>query len=288
MTNRFCDTEIWAKDWFLNLNTKQKLLVKFLFDNCDCAGFYQISWNLLKVYFNDVEITVDDFKSIKQVEFIKDDLIFIEDFALFQCKVRSLKELNPNNKAHLGVLRLLKKYNIFDYENVSPFEAPLKPLDSPFEGVQEKDKEKEKDNKFLNNRVVKLNSNTDTLIEKEKENKKEKESFYDLKNWHGEYTNVHLTAIQYAKLIQTIGKKEMVDSLIEDLSENIASKREKAPPYDEAFPDMHFAILNKYWKNKRFGGRGQTLQDKQSEFKAQIQALTEKFKAEEEREIRSG
>lgn len=281
MTNRFCDTEIWTKDWFLNLNTKQKLLVKFLFDNCDCAGFYQISWNLLKVYFNDVEITIDDFKTIKQVRFIKDDLIFIEDFALFQCKVRSFKELNLKNKAHLGVLRLLKKYNIFDYENASPFEAPLKPLASPFEAPQEKEKEKEKDNNSLNNRVVELDSYNDTLIEKEKEkeNKKEKES---LNVWRGEYSNVHLKPIQYANLVQYVGKKDVADSLIEELSANIAQKKENAPPYDENFPDMHLAKLKLYWKYRKLGGgKPPNTEDKREMLKNELEKLTEKYRLKE-------
>lgn len=138
MVNRFCDTEIWKKDWFLELSDKQKLLTKFLFDNCDCAGFYKISWHLLKCFFSEVP-TKEDFEKIKQVKFISKDLIFIEDFALFQCKVKSFTDLNPKNKAHLGVLRLLEKYNIY--------QGALKPLDSPLKGVQEKEQEKEKEKK---------------------------------------------------------------------------------------------------------------------------------------------
>jgi len=135
MTNRLHDTEIWTKDWFIDLNVKQKLLVKFLFDNCDCAGFYKISWNLLKFYFSGETITKDDFLKIKQVRFIDDDLVFVEDFALFQCKVKSFDKLNPNNNAHKGVLKLLEKYGIF--------KAPSEGLVSPTLGAQEKEKEKE-------------------------------------------------------------------------------------------------------------------------------------------------
>ncbi len=49
MAKRFTDTEIWQKDWFLDLPIKQKLLVKFIFDNCDCAGIYEISYRVLKI-----------------------------------------------------------------------------------------------------------------------------------------------------------------------------------------------------------------------------------------------
>ena len=149
MTNRLVDTEIWKKDWFLELTDKQKLLTKFLFDNCDCAGFYKISRNLLKCFFNDPP-TKEDFKKIKQVKFLKDDIIFIEDFALFQCKVNSFDELNPKNNAHLGVLKLLKKYNIY----LSPSLAPRQPLTSPSLGAQEKEKEKEKEKDITSNKQI--------------------------------------------------------------------------------------------------------------------------------------
>lgn len=154
MANRLVDTEIWKKDWFLELSDKQKLLTKFLFDNCDCAGFYKISWNLLKCFFNELP-TKEDFEKIKQVKFIEDDLIFIEDFALFQCKVNSFNELNPKNNAHLGVLKLLKKHGVF----LSPSLAPSEPLTSPCLGAQEKEKEKEKEKDITSNKQIDTLSN---------------------------------------------------------------------------------------------------------------------------------
>ena len=213
MTNRFCDTEIWSKDWFLELNTKQKLLVKFLFDNCDCAGFYKISWHLLKVFFNDVEITREDFEKIKQVKFLNDNLVFIEDFALYQCKVKSFNDLNPKNNAHKGVLKLLKKYDIF--------EAPNEGLVSPLEGAQEKEKEKEKEegkNTFLQ------------VVEKEKEKEKEKKSekkldpFVDnpiIAKFRTEHeriigTKLYLTAQQRMKIME-------LNSEISDFTETITT-----------------------------------------------------------------
>jgi len=153
MAHRLTDTEIWKKDWFLDLTDKQKLLTKFLFDNCDCAGFYRISWHLLRCSFSEAP-TREDFEAIKQVKFIEDDLIFIEDFVFYQYKVQSFNELNPKNNAHKGVLKLLEKYNIYL--------APQEPLTSPSLGAQDKDKDKDKDN-------------ISTISLKEKEIKKEKE-----------------------------------------------------------------------------------------------------------------
>ena len=221
MSNRFCDTEIWTKDWYLDLSTKQKLLVKFLFDNCDCAGFYKISWHLLRLYFNDCEITLDDFKKIKQVKFISDDLIFIEDFALFQCKVKSFNELNPKNNAHKGVLKLLEKYNIF----ISPFQAPNEGLASPLYGAQEKDKDKDKD--------------------KEKDKEKEKEE-----RIYGEYQNVCLTKEQYNKLLGICASEKLLNELVNSFSVNIEVGKER--PYKADLPNAHFERLKSYysWRKK--------------------------------------
>lgn len=267
MTNRFCDTEIWEKDWFLELNTKQKLLVKFIFDRCDCAGFYKISWHLIRFYFNDVEITKEDFKKIKQLKFIDEDLIFIEDFALFQCKVKSFNDLNPKNNAHKGVLKLLKKYNIY----LGADEG----LTSPLNGAQDKDKEKEKD-KEQEKETISFKE----LKEEKEKNKKEKEESLDLSDWYGFYKNVHLTSNQYGRLLSEIANKQALDGIIEELSSNIAQKKEKSPPYDENFPDMHFATLKAYWRFRKLNGfsRPPTNTDKAKALKDELDKLAQEYR----------
>lgn len=280
MTKRFTDGEIWSKDWFLDLSLKQKLLLKYLFDNCDCAGVYEISYRTLKNCFGE-EITKEDFLNLKQIVFINENTVYIQDFIKFQygCEV---SELNPNYSVHKGIIKKLNKYGIF--------ETLSKGLDNSYNvTLQDKDKDKDKDKDLYstNQSIVKLDSKTDTLIEKEKEKlKKEKES---LKEWRGEYSNVHLTPIQYAKLVQYVGKKEVAEGIIEELSANIASKHAKAPPYDENFPNMHLVMLKKYWEYRRNGGiKSKTLAEKQNDFKAQIDELAQKYRIKEERELQSG
>lgn len=73
----------------------------------------------------------------------------------------------------------------------------------------------------------------------------------DLENWYGEYSNVHLTKNQYGKLLSMMLSKELLQEIIDELSENIAAKREKALPYDENFPEMHFVACKKYWDFRR-------------------------------------
>ena len=132
MAKRFSDTEIWRKDWFLDLPIKQKLLMKFLFDNCDCAGFYEISYRTLKYCFNE-EITRADFEGLKQIRFINENIIFIEDFIKFQYNYE-IEELNPNYRVHKGIIARLNKYGIFETLN--------KGLNNPYQSVLDKDKDK--------------------------------------------------------------------------------------------------------------------------------------------------
>ena len=136
MTKRLTDTEIWNKDWFLDLTDKQKLLIKFLFDNCDCAGFYEISWRIIRMSFSS-EITIEDFKNLKQIRFVNDNTIYIEDFINFQYGIKSHKDLNPNNNVHKGIINRLKKYNCYLTLN--------QPLANSYPTVLVKDKDKDKD-----------------------------------------------------------------------------------------------------------------------------------------------
>lgn len=152
MVKRLSDSEIWNKDWFLDLTDKQKLLVKFLFDNCDCAGIYEISKRMLRVCFEQ-PITREDFEAIKQVQFIDENKIFIEDFIRFQYKVE-VSELNPKFTVHRGIIAKLTKYGIF--------ETLSKGLPNPYQRVQDKDKDKDKDIYNTSNKQIDtLNINND-------------------------------------------------------------------------------------------------------------------------------
>ena len=177
MTKRFCDTEIWEKDWYLKLSVKQKLLVKFLFDKCDCAGIYKISYYTLRFCFGE-EIKKEDFEGIKQVVFIDNETIFIEDFVLFQCSIDSLKDLNPNNNAHKGIIKRLEKYNLYL--------GASQPLVSRSLGAQDKEKEKEinttnNNTKFTKPSIEEVKNYC--LERKNKVNPEQFIDFYESKNW---------------------------------------------------------------------------------------------------------
>lgn len=151
MSKRLTDTEIWSKEWFLRLTLKEKLLVKFLFDNCDCAGIYEPNYMLLSFYFGE-PVTKEDFKNIKQIKILDNGSFFIEDFIKFQYGV-SIIELNPKFSVHKGVLKQLQKNSII---------TVTKGLDNSYIiTVLDKDKDKDKDNS--------INSTNNTNINKPKD-----------------------------------------------------------------------------------------------------------------------
>ena len=132
--------------------------------------------------------------------------------------------------------------------------------------------------------------------EEEQEELKEEEQEEDsapapenlsLENWYGFYKNVHLTSNQYGRLLSEIANQSALDEIIEDLSSNIAQKKEKSPPYDEKFPDMHFATLKAYWKYRKLNGFKKPIpkEDKAKALKEELDKLTEHFR---QKELNSG
>ena len=142
MVKRLTDTEIWNKDWYLDLSIKKKLLLKYIFDNCDCAGVYEISYRNLRNCFNE-EVTKEDFENIKMIKFFDENKIIIEDFIKLQYGV-DINGLKPRNSVHKGVLRCLEKHKL---------------LLNPFETVKNKDKNKNKNKNKDKNKDIDKDKN---------------------------------------------------------------------------------------------------------------------------------
>ena len=215
MVKRLSDSNIWNKDWFLDLSLKKKLLVKYLFDNCDCAGIYEISYRHLRNCFGE-EITKEDFKGIKQIKFISENKIFIEDFIKFQYNI-SIPLLNPSNNVHKGIIASLKKNNLLRVGQG---------LSNPYPRVLDKDKDKVKD--------------------KEKDKVKDKE---ELQKLYGEYQNVCLTEKQHGKLLAMCASEKLLNELIDSFSVNIEVGKER--PYTAALPNAHYERIKSYYNWRR-------------------------------------
>lgn len=162
MAKRFTETDIWNKQWFQELNLKQKILLKYIFENCDCAGVWEMNFRLASFVIGET-VTLDDIQEInnkkQQFEILDNGNLWVIDFIKFQ-----YGKISENCKPHIPVINKLKKYNLF--ERVSKGYPK-----GTYGNLEEKEKEKEKEKEIYNP----LNKDY-----KEKENLiKEKESFFN-------------------------------------------------------------------------------------------------------------
>lgn len=188
MSKRFVDTELWQKEWFQNLSLKHKILVKYIFENCDCAGVWNGNFKMASFIIGE-DVTIQDLQIInsdkEQFEILKNGNIFIPDFIKFQYGT-----LSENCKPHKPVIERLKKYGL--YERV---------LKGYPKGLQ-------------------------TLEEKEQEQYKEKEKEKE-ETIYGEYQNVCLSKEQYNKLLGICASKELLNELVNSFSVNIEVGKER-------------------------------------------------------------
>jgi hypothetical protein len=136
MAYRFSDTGKWNDEWFVDLSPQEKLLFIYLCDNCDIAGFYEISLRRLSF---DTGLTNDEIKvalkGLGKSYILSDDkkVIFIKNFVKHQKNL----PLNPDNKAHRGIISRFENYStrfaddLISMINIEKKVAPWKGLESP-------------------------------------------------------------------------------------------------------------------------------------------------------------
>lgn len=221
MVKRFCDTELWQKEWFQELNLKHKVLIKYIFENCDCAGVWNMNFRLASFVIGET-VSLEDIKYInsikEQFEILDNKNIFVIDFINFQYGT-----LSKNCKPHKSIIEKLKKYNL--YERV------LKGYPKGIETLEEKEQEqyKEKEEDISSSLVLSSSLNGQTF--------------------YGKYNNVCLTAEQYNRLQVLCMSPKLLDELVDSLSENIEEGKEKS--YRADFPNAHFIRIEKYFEYRR-------------------------------------
>jgi len=135
MAKRFADTDLWDKQWFMDLSVKHKCLIQFLFAKCDPAGVWSANYSLASSFIGE-RVTAADMKEIAgRVRLISPNKFFIIDFIDFQ-----YGKLSPACKPHVKVLELLVKHKI-DSKGYPKGIHTLKEE----EEEKEKDKDKETD-----------------------------------------------------------------------------------------------------------------------------------------------
>lgn len=113
MAKRFTDTEIWDKQWFMDLSPKLKCFVKYVRDKCDLAGIWYPNYMLASVYIGE-QVFEDDLLNIdsgNQFGRLNDGKIFCIGFIEFQYGA----SLNPYSPVHKKIIDILNKHHI-DYQ----------------------------------------------------------------------------------------------------------------------------------------------------------------------------
>lgn len=146
MAKRFVDTDLWQKSWYQELSIKEKILVKFIFEQCDCAGVWDINFRLASFIIGET-VSIKDIESINKknrlFEVFDNDKIFVIDFIKFQYGT-----LSENCKPHKPIIEKLKKYNLLE-RVLKGYSKGIETLEEK-EKEQYKEKEKEKEIKVSN------------------------------------------------------------------------------------------------------------------------------------------
>jgi len=127
MAKRLTATEKWSDPWFCSLAIKLKMFWIYILDNCDHAGIWDPNWGLAEYHLK-VSRDSNLEELMKKVVVLDSGKWFISNFIEFQ-----YGELNPENRAHLSVIKRLEK------------EGASKGLVRGYLGPKDKDKDKDKD-----------------------------------------------------------------------------------------------------------------------------------------------
>lgn len=151
MAKRFTIIEKWQDKWFSNLPIKFKILWLYILDTCDHAGIWESNLKLAGYFIGENYEEEDALSHLGQkIKVLSDSKWFVKKFIHHQYNC-SIEGLNPENNAHIGVLKKLSQYNI---------EGASKGLASGSIATKDKDKDKvkdkDKDNKSLATELPKI------------------------------------------------------------------------------------------------------------------------------------
>lgn len=158
MAKRLSDSTKWNRQFLRKMKSAYKLFWLYLLDECDHAGIWIVDFEVARLKLGekiDEKGAIENFGD-RFIIFDDNSKWFIPDFISFQ-----YGNLAENNRVHVSVIQILKRYNLIDSEN--------KPLISPLLGAKDKERDKDKDNIVL----------VPKKIEPEKEYPEDVKKFYD-------------------------------------------------------------------------------------------------------------
>lgn len=176
---RFCDTDIWDKEWFMSLSSKHKLFIQFLFCKCDNSGVWSPNWILASSYIGE-NVNIDDVKLLSnQLEILEGGKILVIDFCHFQ-----YGELTEKSPPHRKVIGLLKKHGIYNRVLLGYQRGTNTPQEE--EKEKEEDKEEEEESKPKKFKPPTLDEVKAYFKEKGYTEESAIKAFehYDLADWH--------------------------------------------------------------------------------------------------------
>lgn len=111
MAKRFTDTDLFDREWFQDLNMKEKLFWNYVCSKCDHAGVWNVNMRLASFYIGESLSKDEVLKSFgdKIIE-IDDDKWWLKGFVSFQYG----DILNESSRVHYSVLKILEKYNLVE------------------------------------------------------------------------------------------------------------------------------------------------------------------------------
>lgn len=137
MANRYTDTNKWKKNFLKSLPAAYKLLWLYICDDCDHAGIWHVDFEVAAIRLGETvqeRVALEAFGE-KIISFDRGEKWFIPSFIEFQYP----GGLDPKNRAHASVIKILQKYQLID--------GSFKTLTRPLEGYKDKvmDRDKDKD-----------------------------------------------------------------------------------------------------------------------------------------------
>lgn len=128
MAKRLTDSNKWQDAWFMDLPSKYKLFWLYILDNCDHAGIWKVNFKVAAFHIGE-HLEPAEVKRIlsNRLKIINDEYWMVEKFIDFQ--YGGIK----NDAVGKSVQKILISHNLI---------APKKPLNSPYVGTKDKDKDK--------------------------------------------------------------------------------------------------------------------------------------------------
>lgn len=152
MAKRFTDSLKYKKPFIRSLPGPYKLLFDYLYHDCDHAGVWIVDFDIAQIYLGK-DMVVDHKEALslfkeKIIEVDNGTKWFIPSFIEFQ-----YGNLNPQNRAHLSVINILKKYDVIEIIEENE-EGASKVLIRPLQGCKDKDKDMDKDMDMVKDKEV--------------------------------------------------------------------------------------------------------------------------------------